>query len=181
MKHHYVYEIVCLTSSRSYIGVHSTDNMEDGYFGSGKELLILVTELGKNNFLKRIIYHGSNRQEILEIERLLVTTENIKSFQLLNIIPGGGGGHSVKGRTHRKGYIPSEEHRKKIGAAVRERWQNPEYKRRFSESRRGRVVSQETKEKMSKAKVLHYKDPDYRRKNAEILAKARKCKGMLNV
>lgn len=30
-KYHYIYKTTCLITNRYYIGMHSTDNLEDGY------------------------------------------------------------------------------------------------------------------------------------------------------
>lgn len=33
-KYHFIYKITRLDNNRYYIGMHSTDNLDDGYFGS---------------------------------------------------------------------------------------------------------------------------------------------------
>ena len=51
-KHNYVYTIVRQTPDengvrKGYIGVHCTDNLEDGYFGSGVYLKNAVNKYGR--------------------------------------------------------------------------------------------------------------------------------------
>lgn len=71
-KHHYVYRIDCLVDGRYYIGVHSTNNMNDGYFGSGSGLRASIRKHGKQAFRKIILSHHQAREEAIKEEvRLL--------------------------------------------------------------------------------------------------------------
>lgn len=36
-KYHYIYKITCIKTKRYYIVMHSTDKLNDGYMGGGKE------------------------------------------------------------------------------------------------------------------------------------------------
>lgn len=36
--YHYIYKISCRENGKVYYGVHSTQDLEDGYMGSGAEL-----------------------------------------------------------------------------------------------------------------------------------------------
>ena len=49
-KYHYIYKTTCIINDKFYIGMHSTDNMEDGYIGSGKRLWHSINYHGKENF-----------------------------------------------------------------------------------------------------------------------------------
>jgi hypothetical protein len=61
-KYHYIYKITCNVSNRYYIGMHSTDNLEDGYFGSGKRLWFSINYHGKKNHSKEILEFLESRQ-----------------------------------------------------------------------------------------------------------------------
>ena len=63
-KHHYIYKITYKVTNRFYIGMHSTDNMDDGYFGSGKRLWFSINYHGKENHEKEILEFCSTRAEL---------------------------------------------------------------------------------------------------------------------
>jgi ABC-type multidrug transport system fused ATPase/permease subunit len=48
-KYHYIYKTVNLINSNFYIGMHSTNNIKDGYMGSGNKIKSSIRHYGKNN------------------------------------------------------------------------------------------------------------------------------------
>ena len=52
----YLYQIINKLNDKIYVGVHKTDNLNDGYMGSGKILNRAIKKYGVENFEKDI-YH----------------------------------------------------------------------------------------------------------------------------
>lgn len=91
-KHHFVYRITNQLNNKIYIGVHSTDDVEDGYMGSGSLLRREMKEYGVSNFSLEIIHNCKSRAEALKKESALVDYEFISREDTYNLILGGGRG-----------------------------------------------------------------------------------------
>ena len=93
---HYLYKTTCLITGRFYIGIHSTNNLEDGYMGSGKRLRRSIRKYGVNNHEKEILEFFENRELLIEREKEIITPEVLTDKKCMNIQPGGGGGFSLE-------------------------------------------------------------------------------------
>lgn len=91
-KYNYVYKITNLLDQRIYIGVHSTDNLDDGYMGSCKKLSRDIINLGISNFSKEILQFFDDREHALIRERELVDEDFVKRDDTYNINLGGSCG-----------------------------------------------------------------------------------------
>ena len=91
---HYLYKTICLITGRYYIGIHSTNNLEDDYMGSGKRLRRSIRKYGVENHKKEILEFFENRELLVEREKERITPEMITDKNCMNIQPGGGGGFS---------------------------------------------------------------------------------------
>jgi len=91
-RYHYIYKITCLKNGRYYIGMHSTDNLEDGYFGGGKRIKNPVKKHGKDAHRKEILEFFENRDLLKKRESEIVNEKLLKDFMCMNLQPGGGGG-----------------------------------------------------------------------------------------
>ena len=88
-KYHYFYKIENLIDGKYYYGIHSTDNINDGYMGSGSRLREAMKIFGKENFKKNIIKYFVSRKKASEYEALMVTEELVYNKQCYNIKCGG--------------------------------------------------------------------------------------------
>lgn len=104
-KYHYIYKITCLKNNRYYIGMHSTDNLEDGYFGGGKRIKNSVKKHGKDVHRKEILEFFESRDLLRQREIELVNEELLKDSMCMNIALGGEGGfplECIEGEYHKK-------------------------------------------------------------------------------
>lgn len=90
-KYHFVYKTVCQITNHYYLGVHSTNNINDDYLGSGIKFLNYVKKYGKQNFTRQIIKTCSSRDEAFEYEKQLLTDTILHDDKCLNLIEGGRG------------------------------------------------------------------------------------------
>lgn len=90
-KIHYIYKTTCLISNRYYIGLHSTNNLNDGYMGSGKRLRYSIRKHGIENHTKKILEFCNTREELALREIELVTQELVDDKSCMNLVLGGGG------------------------------------------------------------------------------------------
>lgn len=83
-----VYKIIQLSTHREYIGQHQTDNLNDGYMGSGT-LIAPAVEANPTDFVKTILWYCDSADEMNELEAALVTEEYLLanfSRQLASLI-----------------------------------------------------------------------------------------------
>lgn len=86
-KQYLIYKTTNLLNKKFYIGKHITNNIDDGYLGSGKLLQKAIEKYGKNNFKKEILFIFDNELEMNKKEIELLTEEKIypnnkKSYNL---------------------------------------------------------------------------------------------------
>lgn len=95
-QYHYIYKTTCIITERFYIGMHSTDNLEDGYIGSGKRLQYSINKHGKENHTKEILEFLPDRKLLSEREIEIVNQEMLNEELCINIVLGGSGGYNIK-------------------------------------------------------------------------------------
>lgn len=117
--YHFVYKITNILNKKFYIGKHSTENLDDGYMGSGVVIRNAIKKYGKENFTKEIIKFFDSDQTAYEFEYEI--TEGIEKDK--NSYNQRRGGVGIQ-----KGTVMSEETKEKM---------------------RNKVITQKTKDKIS--------------------------------
>ena len=88
-KYHYLYKVTNKHNGKYYYGIHSTNDLNDGYMGSGKTLLKAYKKYGKESFIKEYIRFFDNRTDLLNAEHEIVNEQIINDNNCYNIIQGG--------------------------------------------------------------------------------------------
>lgn len=126
----YNYITTNLVNGKQYIGMHSTDNVDDGYLGSGTLLLKAIKKYGKENFTREILEFCPDVSIAHYNEGIFIAEYNTLVPNGYNISPKGGLGG--------KGSV-SEETKKILSKIKRGQKLSDETKRKLSESLRGRI------------------------------------------
>ena len=84
-----IYKTTNLINNKIYIGQHITDNLDDGYLGSGTNLHKAIKKYGKENFKKEILHIFDNFDDMDNKEKELVTKEFVLREDTYNLIQGG--------------------------------------------------------------------------------------------
>ena len=119
---HFLYKTTNTLNGKIYIGAHSTQDLNDGYLGSGKQILYAIKKNGRHVFMREILETFETREQAFLRESEIVTEEFIKSDMNYNMCPGG------------------------LGSSIK----TEDFKNKVSEKLKGRTFSQETKDKISK-------------------------------
>ena len=147
-----VYKTTNLLNNMIYIGSHQTEDLNDGYLGSGKHLKRAMQKYGRENFKFEILYSFSTKEEMFSKEREIVNESFVKDPLTYNLKIGGSGGNpgivgAFKGRRH------TEETKDKI--------------RKFALTQ---VVTEERRKKISENNWAR-KDPDAHKEHMRNIAK----------
>lgn len=152
-----IYKILDNINGKYYIGKHQTENLEDGYMGSGKLITRAIKKYGVENFTKEILFIFNSEQEMNDKEKELVTEKLVSDKKCYNVGIGGEGGPHFKGKKHSEetiaiirktshNYTLSDKSRKMIS-------ENSKKRHAYGENigMWGKKHSEETKEKIRKA------------------------------
>lgn len=137
-KHNLVYKTTNLVNGKFYIGVHSTNKIEDGYLGSGRIFKRALKKYGLESFFREILFDFPTAEEAFAKEEELVTLEFINQKDNYNFKTGGGQG------------LVSEETRKRQSLANKRPWLG---KRGSEIPWFGKPISEERKQHLSKLRM----------------------------
>ena len=152
-KYHFLYKTTNLLSGRYYLGMHSTNDLDDGYLGSGAQLRKAIRKYGKENFKREIIEFCSSREELHKKEELLITLNEVRDKECMNMKVGGLGKWPKEANGAFREKLKDPEFKEEFGKKVSK--SNTEIKRGFLKKPldwTGRSHSDESKLKMSLSK-----------------------------
>ena len=85
-----------MITNKFYIGMHSTNNLDDGYIGSGKRLWYSINKYGKEKHKIEILEYLKNRTLLKNRERQIVNEELLNDNMCMNLVIGGSGGFTIE-------------------------------------------------------------------------------------
>jgi len=135
-KFNYIYITTNILNNKQYVGSHCTDNIDDGYIGSGRLFLKAVRKYGKENFSREVLEECESDIKAREREGIFI--------EQFNTLDPGGYNLSPKGGIGFKGATLSTNQRKKMSE-----WQ----KGKTYEELYGPEKAAEMKKKMREAKL----------------------------
>lgn len=135
---HFVYITTNLITGEQYVGDHSTDNLNDGYLGSGIYIKHALKKYKRINFKRKIIEFFDTKKEAFNAQEKYINEYNTLSPNGYNISPCGG-------IANNNCYL-TEEHKEKIRIAQT----NRPYREPWNKGKTN-IYSEETLKKMSKA------------------------------
>jgi len=165
-KYYTVYKVTNKINNMIYVGFHSTDDLDDGYLGSGKYLKRAVEKYGPESFIKEYIEIFDNKIDAELLEKSIVNKEFVDRDDTYNLSIGGnvcilyGENNGFYGKHHTKEtlnkiqetrgtYNHTDDTKAILSNKSKAFWDDGDNKKKMSETRMGRVVSEETKKKMS--------------------------------
>jgi group I intron endonuclease len=167
-KYHYIYKTTNLINGKFYVGMHSTNNLKDGYLGSGKKLRYSIRKYGTENFKIEYLEFFDNRIDLANREKELVTEDLLKDPMCMNLKSGGDGGcageaamkWSKAGIAKRKWLFENEPNfRKEVNQATSIRtkilWENGKFDLHFNNKYWvGKSHREDSKRKIGEANKL---------------------------
>jgi hypothetical protein len=161
---HLVYKTYNPLTSEYYFGKHSTNDINDGYKGSGN----WIKESDRNILITDIIYIADSEEDAYHYEKLVIF-ENYKDPLCMNIAMGGTG---IKIGSH------TSESKEKIRKALTGVKHTEERKINIGKGRKGKPHSQESKDKISKSLIGNQRTSGRKRTDKEKLNISNSLKGI---
>ena len=91
-QYHFIYKTTDTRNGNFYIGMHSTDNLNDGYVGSGERIKNIKYKYGKDIFIVEKLEFLPDRESLKKREQEIVNSDLLKEDKCMNLKEGGDGG-----------------------------------------------------------------------------------------
>jgi len=153
-----VYKITNLFNNKYYIGAHATNDLNDGYLGSGKNIRQAIKKYGKEHFKKDLLYvysvseySAEQASELMFIkESELVTNETLNDPQCYNAMLGGDVNPNMKDTT----WAIKDNIIRKIKKEQIKQFKNKGYKIGSHHTENSRWINKNNKSKLIKEEML---------------------------
>lgn len=159
--YHFIYKTTCTSTGKFYVGMHSTDDIDDGYIGSGKLLWHSINKHGRDAHFSEILEFCDTRELLRKREAEIVNLELLALDECLNLKLGGEGGMSSNTAFD---MWNNPITRKNIIAGIRSSANSEDSKERFSKEWKQRWQDPAFKDRMSNARKMSWREPDYQLK-----------------
>ena len=171
--YNYIYKITNQINGKIYIGKHSTDNLDDGYMGSGILICKAEKKYGLENFTKEYLAFCDTEEKLNWFEKFYI--KKYKAKEVGYNLTDGGDGHL--------GFIMTEETKQKLSEAnkgktlseeTKQKLRKPkteETKQKLSEAKKGKTFSEEHKQKLSEAHKGKTLSEEHKQKIGEAIKK----------
>lgn len=177
-KFNFFYKITNDFDDCYYYGIHSTNNMDDGYMGSGKRLCNAKRKHGKEHFIRTVLVFFDTRLEAAQYEFEFLTPEILSDPNCYNIAEGGGGGDTFSGMTDEE----YESVCKKMSEALKGKFagenngmygktHSSKSRAKIAKAKKGKALSDEHKKNIGIGTKKRCEDPKYREKMSKIQKK----------
>lgn len=87
-----IYKTTNIVTNKFYIGAHKTDDLADGYLGSGLYIKRAIEKYGCDQFVREILEMCTSEQEMYDREREIVNEALLQHPDTYNLAVGGHGG-----------------------------------------------------------------------------------------
>lgn len=133
---HFIYKTTNKINNRYYLGMHSTDDVDDGYLGSGLLITRSIKKYGVDNHLREILAFAKDRDELVKLEESIVTESLLTDNLCMNLRLGGQGGWDYINKSGIGGFgghNHSDEAKKRIRVAASLRTQSEVTRKKISD------------------------------------------------
>ena len=158
-----IYITINIINWKFYIGKHTTDNLNDGYLGSGYVLKKAIKKYGKENFIRLDLEFFNSEKDVNEREKKFIDANFLLNFRehCYNVGSGGFGGDNISCHPNRDNII------KKMSNSSKEKWKNKEYHDKTTNSIGKALRSDNHRKIRSKIATNLWNTKEYRNKTTE--------------
>jgi hypothetical protein len=145
-----IYKITNIVNNKIYIGKHQTEDLDDGYMGSGLILGHAIKKYGIDKFFKEILYVFDSEEKMNNMEKEIVNKEFLLREDVYNLKEGGKGGFLTRPKM-------TKEKAKKISITMKK------YYEKMPGTFTNKKHTEETKKKIGESNSKH----QYGEKNSQ--------------